>query len=65
MPLVLIAIPLCLALVVGLLIGISWIEERVLSPRSIILYVFRSRKVGPDSVEALVAAQSERLLKPL
>lgn len=61
----LIAIPLCLALVVGLLWGVSWFEEHVLSPRSMILYTARSRHVGPDTVEMLVARQSEGLLKTL
>ena len=61
----LIAIPLCLAVVVGLLWGVAWFEEHVLSPRSMILYTARSRHVGPDTVELLVARQSEGLLKTL
>lgn len=65
MPLALVAVPLCFVLVVGLLAGVTWFERRVLSPRSLILYVFRSSRFGPESVETLVAAESERLLKPL
>jgi hypothetical protein len=61
----LIAIPLCLGVVVALLWGVSWYEERVLSARSLILYTARSRHVGPDTVEMFVASQSEGLLKDL
>jgi hypothetical protein len=59
----LLAIPACFGLVVGLLWIVSWFEERVLSPRSLILYTARSRHVGPDTVELFVAKQSERLLQ--
>lgn len=59
------AIPLCLAVVVGLLWGVTWFEEHVLSPRSLILYTARSRHVGPDTVELFIARQSEGLLKTL
>ncbi len=61
----LLAIPMCLALVVALLWGVAWYEQRMLSPRSLILYTTRSRRVGPDTVELFVAEQSERLLKNL
>jgi MFS superfamily sulfate permease-like transporter len=61
----LVAIPLCLGIVVGLLWGVAWFEQQVLSPRSMILYTARSRHVGPDTVELLVARQSEGLLKGL
>jgi hypothetical protein len=58
----LLAIPLCLAVVMALLWGVSWFEQHLLSPRSLILYTARSRHVGPDTVEIFVAAQSERLI---
>jgi MFS superfamily sulfate permease-like transporter len=61
----LIAVPLCLAIVVGLLWGVAWFEQRMLSPRSMILYTARNRHVGPDTVEIMVANQSERLLRNL
>lgn len=59
------AVPLCLAVVVALLWGVTWFEQRLLSPRSLILYTARSRHVGPDTVEVFVASQSERLLRNL
>ena len=61
----LLAVPVCLGVMVLLLVGISWFEERLLSPRSLIRYTARSRHVGPDTVEVFVAAQSERLLRNL
>ncbi len=61
----LLAIPLCLSLVVGLLWGMTWFEQRLLSSRSLILYTARSRRVGADTVEVFVAKESERLLKNL
>ncbi len=61
----LLAIPACLALVVALLWGVAWFEQRVLSPRSIIRYTARARHVGPDTVEMFVARQSDGLLERL
>ncbi len=57
--------PASLALVYTLLFVVSWFEQRVLSPRSLILHSARSRGTRPDQVEALVAAQSQRLLEGL
>jgi hypothetical protein len=59
----LLAIPACLALVFCLLWSVAWFEERLLSPRSLILYTARSRRMGPDTVELFVARESERLLQ--
>lgn len=55
--------PASLALVYSLLFVVSWFEQRVLSPRSLILHSARSRGTRPEQVEALVAAQSQRLLQ--
>ena len=60
-------IPVSLALVSVLLFVTAWLEENVLSPRSLILHTVRarSRRVQPEHVERLVTAQSERLLRNL
>jgi len=60
-------IPVSLALVSVLLFVTAWLEENVLSPRSLILHAVRTRshRVRPEHVERVVAAQSERLLRNL
>jgi len=60
-------VPGALLLVSVLLFVTVWLEENVLSPRSLILHTvrIRSRRVLPEHVERLVAAQSERLLRDL
>jgi hypothetical protein len=60
-------IPMSLALVSVLLFLTAWLEENMLSPRSLILHTVRtrSRRVQPEDVERLVALQSERLLRNL
>ena len=59
----LLAVPLCLIGMVLLLAGMSWFEQKMLSPRSLIVYSARSRHVGPETVERLIASQSEELLR--
>ena len=58
-------VPASLALVYSLLFVVSWFEQRVLSPRSLIMHSARARGTRPEQVEALVAAQSQRLLEGL
>ena len=62
-PLSLLVVPACLGVMVALLIGVSWIEQHLLSPRSLMAYSARARHVGPDTVEMLIARQSEPLLR--
>jgi hypothetical protein len=58
----LLAIPLALALAGGLLALSSVVEQRVLSPRSMIRTAIRSRHNAPEFAEAFVAREIERLL---
>ncbi|MEW6155242.1 MAG: hypothetical protein AB1673_14840 [Actinomycetota bacterium] len=59
----LLAAPLCLALVVGLLWLAAAAEQRLLSPRAVMAYSIRSRRCRPEQAEAIVAHNAERLLK--
>ncbi len=54
-----------LGLISLLLFGMSWFEQRILSPQAIIVHAARSRQAPLEHVETLVAAQSERLLQGL
>jgi len=61
------AILMVLASLVGMMVllaGVTWFEQKVLSPKSIILHGARSRSslASPEHIEALVQAEAERLL---
>jgi hypothetical protein len=58
-------VPASLALIVVLLMAVSWIEQRVLSPRALIVHTARSRGADPEAAEAFVAGQAETLLSGL
>ena len=51
-----------LVVIVALLAGVTWFEQRVLSPKSIILHTARCRSAKPEHVERLVSLEAERLL---
>ena len=62
MPYALLLVVTSLVVMVALLAGVTWFEQRVLSPRSIILHTARCRSARPEHAEALVQLEAERLL---
>jgi hypothetical protein len=59
----LLTIPVTLGLPCLLLVMSAAAEERILSPRSMILSTARARRSTPELTEALVAREFERLLR--
>ncbi|MDQ4132624.1 MAG: hypothetical protein M3179_05315 [Actinomycetota bacterium] len=58
-------VPASLALIVLLLVTMSWIEQRVLSPRALIVHSARSPHADPEHAEVFVAGQAKGLLDGL
>jgi hypothetical protein len=61
----LLLVPGSLALLLGVLLLSALVEERVLSPKSIILRVARTRSSSPEYAEALVSREFDRLLRQI
>lgn len=61
--LLLVTIPVALAIPCGLLVLSAVAEQRILSPRSLILSTARARRNSPELAEVMVAREFERLLK--
>ena len=59
----LLGLPAAFILVVGVLAVSSLLEQRVLSPRSMIVSAARARRSPPEFAEAFVAREVERLLR--
>jgi hypothetical protein len=59
----LLLVPASLGGISLLLFGMSWFEQRVLSPQALIVHAARSRQAPAEHVEKLVAMQSESLLQ--
>ncbi len=60
---VLLLVPGSLALLMGILMLSQAVEQRVLSPRAMIVSAARARRSPPEFAETFVAAQLERLLR--
>lgn len=58
----LLLVPGTFALLFGMLLLSAWVEDRVLSPQSLIMAAVRTRGSSPELAELLVARESERLL---
>jgi len=63
MPLVLLSIPATVVLLAGVLFLSAVVEERVLSPRAVVLSTVRARRSSPEYAETMVAKQFEDLLR--
>ena len=61
--LVLLAIPGTFVLLLGLLLLSALVEEKVLSPKSMILQVAKTRGATPEYAEAFVAREFDRMLR--
>jgi hypothetical protein len=55
-------IPGTLVLIALLLVFSGWAEDRVVSPQALIVRAANGKRLPPETVEALVAAEGDRLL---
>jgi maleate cis-trans isomerase len=62
MPAAVLLVATSLVVMVALLAGVTWFEQRVLSPKSIIVHTARCRSNKVEHVERLVRMEAERLL---
>ncbi len=62
MPAAVLLVVTSLVVMVALLAGVTWFEQKVLSPKSIILHTARCRTNKVEHVERLVKLEAERLL---
>ena len=62
MPSAILMVVTSLVVMVILLAGVTWFEQKVLSPRAIIIHTARSRSATPEHVEALIKIEADRLL---
>jgi hypothetical protein len=61
--LLLLLIPGTFVLLLGLLLLSALVEEKVLSPQSMILQVAKARSSSPEYAEAFVAREFDRMLR--
>lgn len=61
--LLLLSLPMALLIPCGVLLLSAFAEQRILSPRSLILSTARARRNTPEKAEVVVAREFERLLK--
>jgi hypothetical protein len=59
----LLLVPMVPAVVFGLLVLTSWIEQRTLSPQALILRAVRTNGSAPEVVEHLVTVECARALQ--
>ena len=63
MLLVVLAIPMTMVLLGGVLFLSATVERRFLSPRAVVLSTVRAKRSTPEYTEQLVARQFEELLR--
>jgi len=62
MPAALLMVVASLIVMAALLAGVTWFEQRILSPRAIILHTARCRGGRPEHAERLIKLEADRIL---